>query len=204
VADDRVGAGEHVLDEERRAVATKTDVGGFDAAVRRISTLPHDRGTVLVLGSRAARTARRFGDCRGRALDGARVQIVRAVRGCARRARREVSRASRRCSENDPKTEAEAATVTRSERRRRSDEPAMNSRFDPVGAFAESERARSRVRRGETPLIPRVSRARTSPPLRARDAVEPARALAFERCSAKFPDSREGCGEPHEVGAAEE
>jgi shikimate dehydrogenase len=70
---DRVGAANTFWTDESALVGDNTDVGGFDAAVRRHFGLPHDHGTVLVLGAGGSAAAVLAAVER---WDGARVRIL--------------------------------------------------------------------------------------------------------------------------------
>jgi shikimate dehydrogenase len=70
---DRVGAANTFWTEDGALVGDNTDVGGFDAAVRRHFGLPHDHGTVLVLGAGGSAAAVLAAVER---WDGARVRIL--------------------------------------------------------------------------------------------------------------------------------
>ncbi len=70
---ERVGAVNTFWCEDGKLVGDNTDVGGFDAAVRRHFGLPHDHGTVVVLGAGGSAAAVLAAVER---WDGARVRIV--------------------------------------------------------------------------------------------------------------------------------
>jgi shikimate dehydrogenase len=70
---DRVGAANTFWTEDGELVGDNTDVGGFDAAVRRHFGIPHDNATVLVLGAGGSAAAVLAAVER---WDGARVRIL--------------------------------------------------------------------------------------------------------------------------------
>jgi shikimate dehydrogenase len=177
---DRVGAVNTFWTEDGALVGDNTDVGGFDAAVRRHFGLPHDHGTVVVLGAGGAAAAVLAAVER---WDGARVRIV------ARTGRRAAVLASRFAhiatvfehaadAVHDASLVVNATPVGLD-----GTEYPMDPAFLPVGADVLD----LTYRRGETPWV-HACRARG---LRAADGlallVEQG-ALSFERWFGAMPD----------------
>jgi shikimate dehydrogenase len=176
----RVGAVNTFWTEDGALVGDNTDVGGFDAAVRRHFGLPHDHGVVVVLGAGGSAAAVLAAVER---WEGARVRIV------ARTSHRAIALAARfpriaTVFEHVADAVHEASLVVNA-----TPVGLDGAAFpvDPAFLPASADVLDLTYRRGETPWV-HACRARG---LRAADGlamlVEQG-ALAFERWFGAFPD----------------
>jgi shikimate dehydrogenase len=177
---ERVGAVNTFWTEDGSLVGDNTDVGGFDAAVRRHFGLPHDHGLVVVLGAGGSAAAVLAAVER---WDGARVRIVART---THRANALASRFARIATVFEHAADAAhdaSLVVNATPIGLEGSELPMDPAFLPAGADVLD----LTYRRGETPWV-HACRARG---LRAADGlamlVEQG-ALAFERWFGAIPD----------------